>query len=186
MWWNLGKKCVNLSQNCCMRVYYTIMAHKIKVKTFFYNLVVFGHVWRNLGNIGSNLGKNGAWSALRPVNCSVFSFFEVISFRASLRKFGQKFFASPKVCLLLHLCMALTENIPLNIINSMRCAKKLFLIILATAVSGRRQLRRTILHKGRYGDSLSDGESDTQPFNCEADTLPLNHRRPSEMFVSNT
>ena len=33
-----------------------------------------------------------------------------------------------------------------------------------------RAMRRTILLKERYGDSLSGGESDTQPSNREADT----------------
>ena len=43
------------------------------------------------------------------------------------------------------------------------------------------QLRRTILPKELYGDSLSVGESDKQPSNCEADTLPLSYRRPTEI-----
>jgi len=33
--------------------------------------------------------------------------------------------------------MVLIENIPLNIKNSMRCAKKCFFIILVTAIRGR-------------------------------------------------
>jgi len=32
------------------------------------------------------------------------AFLEVIFFRVSLGEFGQKFFAPPKICLLLHLC----------------------------------------------------------------------------------
>jgi len=32
--------------------------------------------------------------------------------------------------------MALIENIPLNIKNDMRCAKKFFFLILAAAISG--------------------------------------------------
>jgi len=62
--------------------------------------------------------------------------------------------------------------------------------ILTTAFSGMPtpeicfflgQLKRTILPKERYGDSLSVGESETQPSNCEADTLPLGYRRPTEI-----
>jgi len=53
----------------------------------------------------------------------------------------------------------------------MRCAKNNFLIILATAISGmptpeicfsQGQLRRTILSKKRYSDSLSGRGSNTQ------------------------
>jgi len=56
------------------------------------------------------------------------------------------------------------------------CQEMFFFIILATAISGMPtseicylpgQLRRTIFHYERYGDSLSVGESDTQPSNCE-------------------
>jgi len=54
-----------------------------------------------------------------------------------------------------------------------------FFLILATSISGMptpdtwflpRQLRRTILPKEHYGDSLSVSESDTQPSNWEVDT----------------
>ena len=86
--------------------------------------------------------------------------------------------------------LALVENIPLK--NSMRRAKKWFFIILATAASGMPeicflpgQLRWTILPKERYGDSLSAGESDTQPSSWEVDTVPLSYRRPREIFVAN-
>jgi len=56
-----------------MCVDFAKMAPKMKVKTFFYflffwrscfNLVAFGQVWRNLGKLVWNWGKNGAWSAL--------------------------------------------------------------------------------------------------------------------------
>jgi len=65
---------------------------------------------------------------------------------------------------------------------------------LATAISGMTtpqiyflpgQLRRTILPKGHYGESLSVFELDTQPSNWEEDTLPLGYRRPNESFVAN-
>jgi len=67
--------------------------------------------------------------------------------------------------------------------------------MVATAISGMTtpeicfltgQLRRTILPKDRYGDSLSVGESATatQPSNWEADTLPLSYRRPSKIFFA--
>ena len=63
---------------------------------------------------------------------------------------------------------------------------------MATAASGMPeicffpgQLRRRILPKGRYGDSPSASEPDTQPSYCEANTLPLSYRRPSEIFVAN-
>jgi len=60
--------------------------------------------------------------------------------------------------------MALTENIPLNIENSMRCVNEFFLWFrwrhLADAwncfLLG--QLRRSILPKGCYGVTLSVGE----------------------------
>jgi len=72
------------------------------------------------------------------------------------------------------------------------CQEMFFFIILAMAISATPEtfllpgrLRRTILPKKRYGDSLRVGESDTQPSNWEADTLPLSSRRPSEMFVAN-
>ena len=70
-------------------------------------------------------------------------------------------------------------SIPLNVKNDKRCAKKCFFIIFATVISGMPtpeicflsgQLRRTILPKERYDDSLSDGESATQPSSWEADT----------------
>jgi len=68
MWGNLGKVCVNLGKKWCMCVDFTKMATKMKVKTFFWkscgNLVVFGQVRRNVGKLGWNLGKNGAWSVL--------------------------------------------------------------------------------------------------------------------------
>jgi len=43
------------------------------------------------------------------------------------------------------------------------------------------QLKRAILPKV----SLSVGEMDTQPSNCEADTVPLSYRRPSAIFFVN-
>jgi len=46
---------------------------------------------------------------MRPVKCSRFYYgvhFLWILLRASLQKFGLKFFASPKICLLLHLCFS--------------------------------------------------------------------------------
>jgi len=74
----------------------------------------------------------------------------------------------------------------------MRFAKKCFFIILATAASGMTEicyfpgkLRRRILPKGCYGDSPSAGESDTQPSNCEANTLLLSYSRPNKIFVAN-
>jgi len=93
--------------------------------------------------------------------------------------------------------MALVQNIPLNIKNGMRCAKKCcFFFILATAISGMAtpemcflpgQLRWTLLPKKRYGNSLSGRGSNTQLSNSNwgADTLSLSHRRPSEIFVAN-
>jgi len=69
----------------------------------------------------------------------------------------------------------------------MRCAK-IFLIILATAISGMPtpkicfspgQLKRTILPKKRYSDSLSGRGSNTQPTSWEADTLPLDIAVPA-------
>jgi len=68
--------------------------------------------------------------------------------------------------------------------------------MVATAISGTTtpeicflpgQLRRTVLPKERYGDSLSVSESATatQPSNWEADTQPLNYRCPSEIFFAN-
>jgi len=68
-----------------------------------------------------------------------------------------------------------------------------FFIILVTAISGMPALeicflpgtlRRTILPKERYGDSLSVGESDTQPSSWK-DPLPLSYRHSSKIFVAN-
>jgi len=67
--------------------------------------------------------------------------------------------------------------------------------MVATAISGMTtpeicflpgQLRRKILPKERYGDSLSVGESAaaTQPSSWEADTLPLGYRLPSKIFFA--
>jgi len=68
----------------------------------------------------------------------------------------------------------------------MRCVKQSFFMILAIAIAKCHwQLRRAILPKGRYGVSLSVSELDTQPPNCEADTLPLGYRRPRAIFVDN-
>jgi len=74
--------------------------------------------------------------------------------------------------------------------SSMRCAKKCFsFIILATAIRGMPtpeicflpgQFRLTIMPKERYSESLSFCELDRQPSNCEADTLPLSYRHPSD------
>jgi len=71
--------------------------------------------------------------------------------------------------------VAVIENIPVNIKNSMRCAKKCFLkIILATAISGMPapeicflpgQLRLPILPKEHHGESLGVCELFTQPSN---------------------
>ena len=69
-----------------------------------------------------------------------------------------------------------------------------FFIISATAIRGMPtpemcflpwQFRLTILPKEHYYESLSVGESDTQPFNWKAGTLPLGYRRPSEIFIAN-
>jgi len=90
--------------------------------------------------------------------------------------------------------MARIENIPLNIKNGMRCAKKCFFIILAAAISGMPtpeicflpgQLRRMLLSKTSSGDSLSVGESNIQPSNCEEVALSLNQGRPSDIFSAN-
>ena len=65
---------------------------------------------------------------------------------------------------------------------------------LATAISGLPTpeirflpgvFRLTILPKERHGESLSVCESDTQPYNWQAETLPMGYRRPREMFVAN-
>jgi len=64
----------------------------------------------------------------------------------------------------------------------MRCAKKCFFIILAAAVNGMPTLgicflpgqsRWMLLPKKRYGDSLTVGESNTQPSTWEVVTLSL-------------
>jgi len=71
----------------------------------------------------------------------------------------------------------------------------IFFIMVAKAISDMTtpeicflpgQLRRKILPKERYGDSLSVGESATatQPSNWEADTLPLSYCRPYEIFFA--
>ena len=75
--------------------------------------------------------------------------------------------------------MAFIDNTPLNIKNSMRCAKKCSFIILATAISGMPtpeicffpgQFRLTILPQEHHGESLRVCELNTQPSNWEADT----------------
>jgi len=54
--------------------------------------------WGNLSKFGGNLGKNGAWNALIWKNAPILWSFV----HASSRIFGQKSFAPPKICLLLH------------------------------------------------------------------------------------
>ena len=90
--------------------------------------------------------------------------------------------------------VAVIENIPLNIKNSMKCAKKWFFIILATEISGMPateicflpgQFRWTILPKEHQGESLGVCELFTQPSNWEAVTPPPSYRRRSEIFVAN-
>ena len=46
-------------------------------------------------------------------------------------------------------------------------------------------LRPTNLLKERHGESLSVYELETQPSIWETDTLPLDYRRPSEIFIAN-
>jgi len=73
------------------------------------------------------------------------------------------------------------------------CQEMFFFIILATAINGMPapeifflpgQFRLTILPKEHHDEPLGVCELDTRPYNWEADTLPLGHRRPSEIFVA--
>jgi len=67
--------------------------------------------------------------------------------------------------------MAVIGNIPLNIKNSMRYAKKRFLVTASSGISAPEicflpgQLRLTILPKEHHGESLGVCELDTQPSN---------------------
>jgi len=99
-----------------------------------------GKIPQYLGKIPENLGKNGAHRCLTSKNGTQYlqknkwrSFLEVApkkglnnlcgrrflgksrttTFRASLGKFGQKSFAIPKICLLLHLYERISWNLPM-------------------------------------------------------------------------
>jgi len=72
--------------------------------------------------------------------------------------------------------------------------QEIFFMVVATGLSGMPtpgicfipgQLRWTLLPKERYGDSVSVGESVTQPSNSEVDTTIELYHSPSEVFFAN-
>jgi len=111
---NLRKFVDNMSkpsQNRCTCFDFTKMAPK---KLFFFwksCIEIFGQlkgIWESLVKFRQKWCLNCLdLKTMRPVKCSRFYYggrFLWILFRASLQKFGLKFFAPPKICLLLHLC----------------------------------------------------------------------------------
>ena len=113
---NLGKMCENLRKIAVVWIYRNGTQNQ---SAEFFIRSCF------LGKLGWNSGKNGAWSALISKNApnmkwNAFVFLEVIFhflefIRASLGKFGQKSFAPPKICLLLHLCLLRKNNMAANL-----------------------------------------------------------------------
>ena len=115
MWRNFGKTCANLRKIAVCAFILQKWQWKWRLFFIYFLEILFSfscfreimfQVRINLGRLGCNLSKNDAWTALRPVKCSRFFFWRSLSldlFRASLRIFGQKFFAPPKICLPLNL-----------------------------------------------------------------------------------
>jgi len=73
----------------------------------------FGQIFENFHKISENLSKTlKIWANMAPKKTGkdFFGghFFLWSFFRASFQKFGQKFFAPPKICLLLHHCLSLS------------------------------------------------------------------------------
>jgi len=103
--------CLSSSRRCSQL--YMLSFYK-KMQTFFFmrscfDLVLFGQVKGSLGIFGQK------WCLKRfdlkkyaqhenKCGCFCFFYFLCIIYWAGLWKFGQKSFASPKICLLLHLC----------------------------------------------------------------------------------
>ena len=102
-----GQNMYKSLQNCCMCVYVLKLHPKLKWTRFScfwrpcFNLAIFRQVrW--------NLGKNDAWSALRPMKCS---FFKGYIFRFFSDKLAQIW---AKICLrLIHLWMRQPHKIHL-------------------------------------------------------------------------
>ena len=102
------------SQNRFLCFDFTKMAPEIKVQTFLFLDVIFpqfffGQVRGNLGKFGGNLDKNGAWSALIWKKCALngmkcshyLRWFSLEFFSGKFREIWAKYFAPPKICLLL-------------------------------------------------------------------------------------
>jgi len=122
IWWKLGqnlrkfvKNLWKSSQNCCTCFDFTKMAPKKII--FFWKFMHWFTYFRAIeGKFGEVLVKFGQkwcltasiWKQCAQWNAVVFygGHFLWILFRASLQKFGLKFFAPPKICLLLHLCFS--------------------------------------------------------------------------------
>jgi len=67
------------------------------------------------------------------------------------------------------------------------CQEKFF-YVLATAIAACQCLKFLLTGAVEASDlaqAALRGDLDTQPSNCEADTLPLSYRRPSTIFVAN-
>jgi len=113
--WKVGQNLRKGLQDRCMCFDFIKMAPKIKVLAFFLR-PCFLFFSGKLGEIWGSLGKKCAWSVLWFKKCTQHEkecrqlffrgHFLWRFFRASSGKFGQKFFAPPKICLLLHLCTA--------------------------------------------------------------------------------
>jgi len=126
--WKFGQNVWIPSQNRCMYFDFTKMAPKIKMQTSFF--VVFFCFWGScfyLIRLGQVWGKFGQKWCLKYIDlkkcaqhkkkCSrIFGGYFLWSiFRAGLGKYGQKYFTTPKICLLLHLCRQQPEKDKQNI-----------------------------------------------------------------------
>ena len=91
---------------------------KWKCRHFFYLKIMF--VFGKLGEIWAKMVLEVSWfQKIHPTWSEMYRFFGGnfvwSSFRAGLGKFGQKSFAPPKICLLLHLCRQQPEKDKKNI-----------------------------------------------------------------------
>jgi len=112
--WKFGQNVCKPSQNRLMCfVFLKNSAQKGSANVFSGKL---GEIWASLGEIWVNVVLDMLWFEKNAPKIKVQSFLclETIfwsGFRASLGKFGQKPFAAPKICLLLHLCPRPCEKV---------------------------------------------------------------------------
>jgi len=115
IWGNLGKICTNIRKIAVCSFFLRKWHPKWKWRRFFGGHVLILLFSGKLGGIWTSFCKIWAKMVLEVPcaqwNTVVFfgSLFLWNFFRASLRKFGQKFFASTKICVLLHLCPTVSE-----------------------------------------------------------------------------